>query len=135
MFNHVLLLPLLAAALFAQTRYGVGRAPTPDETKAWDISVLPDGKGLPPRSGTVPQRLRVRHAPRRRNETREEIIARVLFCIPLPQVWRRTAHDLPHFDRHVQRRAARAGSRRRPRGHLPGAFGTLHVDNPIADEE
>ena len=31
----------------------VGRAPTPDEIKAWDITVGPDGKGLPAGSGTA----------------------------------------------------------------------------------
>lgn len=30
----------------------VGRTPTPREIHAWDISILPDGKGLPPGSGT-----------------------------------------------------------------------------------
>jgi cytochrome c len=45
-----------AAALFAQApKYGVGRAPTPEEVKAWDISVAPDGTGLPEGSGTAAQ--------------------------------------------------------------------------------
>src|SRR5580700_3179475 len=47
---------LLAAAvvLSAQSpRYGVGRAPTPEEIRQWDISIRPDGKGLPPGQGTV----------------------------------------------------------------------------------
>ena len=51
-----LLLAFAAAALFAQApKYGVGRAPTPDEVKAWDISVAPDGTGLPEGSGTAAQ--------------------------------------------------------------------------------
>lgn len=33
--------------------YGVGRAPTAQELKAVDIDVLPDGRGLPPGSGTA----------------------------------------------------------------------------------
>ncbi|HTY67031.1 MAG TPA: c-type cytochrome [Alphaproteobacteria bacterium] len=33
--------------------YQFGRSPTPDEIKAWDIDVLPDGTGLPDGSGTV----------------------------------------------------------------------------------
>jgi mono/diheme cytochrome c family protein len=33
--------------------FGVGRAPTPAELKAVDIDVLPDGRGLPPGSGTA----------------------------------------------------------------------------------
>ena len=46
----------IAAALFAQApKYGVGRAPTPEEVKAWDISVAPDGTGLPEGSGTAAQ--------------------------------------------------------------------------------
>ena len=47
---------LLAAAmaLGAQSpRYGVGRPATPDEVRRWDISIRPDGKGLPPGQGTV----------------------------------------------------------------------------------
>ena len=51
-----LLLAFAAAALFAQApNYGVGRAPTPEEVKAWDISVAPDGTGLPEGSGTAAQ--------------------------------------------------------------------------------
>lgn len=34
-------------------RYRVGRSPTPDEIKAWDIAVGPDGRELPPGSGTA----------------------------------------------------------------------------------
>lgn len=47
-------LVLFAASLWAQSpKYGVGRAPTPDEIKAWDITVFPDGRGLPEGSGTA----------------------------------------------------------------------------------
>lgn len=39
---------------FAQTStYGVGRPPTAGELKQIDIDVLPDGRGLPPGSGTA----------------------------------------------------------------------------------
>jgi len=34
-------------------RYKVGRPPTADEVKAWDIAIGPEGKELPPGSGTV----------------------------------------------------------------------------------
>jgi len=45
---------LAAGAVHAQSpRYKVGRAPTPDEIKAWDIAIGPDGKELPPGRGTV----------------------------------------------------------------------------------
>jgi mono/diheme cytochrome c family protein len=38
----------------AQTpTYGVGRAPTAEEIRAWDISISPDGKGLPAGHGTA----------------------------------------------------------------------------------
>jgi hypothetical protein len=33
--------------------YGVGRAPTSEEIKAWDLTIPPDGRGLPPGSGTA----------------------------------------------------------------------------------
>jgi len=56
-------LPALAgaAAMLAQTphpqstKYGVGRAATPEEIGAWDISIAPDGTGLPEGSGTPAQ--------------------------------------------------------------------------------
>jgi len=45
-----------AAVMLAQSpKYGVGRAPTADEVKAWDISYPPDGTGLPEGSGTPAQ--------------------------------------------------------------------------------
>ena len=37
----------------APTRYGIGRAATPDEVKKLDIDVSPDGTGLPEGRGTV----------------------------------------------------------------------------------
>jgi len=47
---------LILAILLAQTaKYGVGRPPTPEEVKAWDISIPPDGTGLPAGSGTAVQ--------------------------------------------------------------------------------
>jgi mono/diheme cytochrome c family protein len=33
--------------------YGVGRAPTAEEMKAWDLTIPPDGQGLPPGRGTA----------------------------------------------------------------------------------
>ena len=33
--------------------YRVGRTPTADEIKAWDLTIPPDGQGLPPGSGTA----------------------------------------------------------------------------------
>jgi S-disulfanyl-L-cysteine oxidoreductase SoxD len=33
--------------------YGVGRPPTPEEVRAWDLTIRPDGQGLPPGSGTA----------------------------------------------------------------------------------
>jgi S-disulfanyl-L-cysteine oxidoreductase SoxD len=42
------------AALLAQSpKYGVGRTPTPEEIRAMDISILPDGTGLPEGHGTA----------------------------------------------------------------------------------
>jgi len=39
---------------FAQApSYGVGRKPTAEEIKTWDIAIAPDGKVLPPGRGTV----------------------------------------------------------------------------------
>ena len=50
------MLMIVAAALpsAAQLRtYGLGRPPTAEEVKAWDLTIPPDGKGLPPGSGTA----------------------------------------------------------------------------------
>jgi mono/diheme cytochrome c family protein len=45
---------IAAAMLSAQSpKYGVGRAPTGEEVRQWDISVSPDGKGLPAGKGTA----------------------------------------------------------------------------------
>jgi hypothetical protein len=33
--------------------YGVGRAPTAEEIRAWDLTIPPDGQGLPPGRGTA----------------------------------------------------------------------------------
>ena len=33
--------------------YDVGRPPTAEEVKAWDLTIPPDGQGLPPGSGTA----------------------------------------------------------------------------------
>ena len=41
-------------ALFAQSpHYGVGRTPTVERIRQWDIGIAPDGAGLPPGSGTA----------------------------------------------------------------------------------
>jgi mono/diheme cytochrome c family protein len=37
----------------APATFGIGRAATPEEIKALDIDVRPDGRGLPPGAGTV----------------------------------------------------------------------------------
>lgn len=33
--------------------YGMGRMPTAEEIKAWDLTIPPDGQGLPPGNGTA----------------------------------------------------------------------------------
>lgn len=33
--------------------YGLGRAPTAEEIRAWDVTIPPDGRGLPTGSGTA----------------------------------------------------------------------------------
>jgi len=51
-----LLFLLAACTLLAQSpKYHIGRAPTPDELRDWNISVAPDGKGLPEGRGTALQ--------------------------------------------------------------------------------
>lgn len=43
------------AAMKTSSKLGLGRPALPDEIKAWDTDVRPDGKGLPPGKGTVKQ--------------------------------------------------------------------------------
>ena len=51
--SFVLVLFFSAAAPAQTQRYNIGRTPTADEVHAWDISVGPDGKELPPGSGAA----------------------------------------------------------------------------------
>src|SRR4030095_6821034 len=44
---------LISTASAPLPTYGVGRSPSPDETKVWDLTIPPDGRGLPPGSGTA----------------------------------------------------------------------------------
>ncbi|MFN3362360.1 MAG: c-type cytochrome [Allorhizobium sp.] len=44
-----------AAQAATQAKLGLGRPALPEEIKAWDIDVRPDGLGLPPGKGTVKQ--------------------------------------------------------------------------------
>lgn len=50
--RSLVLLLSLAGVLCAQ-KYKIGRAPSAEEEKAWDISVAPSGKELPPGKGTA----------------------------------------------------------------------------------
>jgi mono/diheme cytochrome c family protein len=43
----------ISEALAQMPTYGVGRAPTAEEVKAWDLTIPPDGQGLPPGRGTA----------------------------------------------------------------------------------
>ena len=53
-FNLAALLIIASAAALAQTpRYNLGKAATTDEIRAWDISIGPDGKELPPGGGSA----------------------------------------------------------------------------------
>ena len=52
----VALLAIVATILPARGQlptFGLGRAPTAEEIKKWDVTIPPDGRGLPPGSGTV----------------------------------------------------------------------------------
>ena len=44
-----------ATAAARHAKIGLGRPALPEEIKAWDTDVRPDGKGLPPGKGTVKQ--------------------------------------------------------------------------------
>jgi S-disulfanyl-L-cysteine oxidoreductase SoxD len=48
------LLLVASGAAFAQSpTFGLGHTPSPDALRAIDIEILPDGRGLPPGSGTA----------------------------------------------------------------------------------
>ncbi|WP_425112957.1 c-type cytochrome [Bradyrhizobium sp.] len=51
----MVLIALVAATASAQaqSKFGIGRAATPDEIAGWNIDIGRDGGGLPPGSGTV----------------------------------------------------------------------------------
>jgi S-disulfanyl-L-cysteine oxidoreductase SoxD len=45
----------LAQTQLESARYGIGHTVTPNQIRSWDIDVAPDGKNLPPGSGSVVQ--------------------------------------------------------------------------------
>ena len=49
------LLLILASPVFAQQSPDLGKPISPEDLASWDISIGPDGVGLPPGSGTVKQ--------------------------------------------------------------------------------
>jgi len=49
----VLVVGLCQVGTAQSPTYGVGRAPTPEEVRAWDISISPTGKELPPGQGSA----------------------------------------------------------------------------------
>jgi cytochrome c len=54
---------LMSASVLAQSgTYGVGRTPTPEDIRAWDISIGPTGEELPPGRGTAREGARVYRA-------------------------------------------------------------------------
>ena len=52
-------LTLAASAANAQSKFGIGKAASDAEIKAWDIDVSPNGAGLPAGSGSVQQGMAV----------------------------------------------------------------------------
>jgi cytochrome c len=46
---------LAASGVMAQSKFGIGKAASESEIKAWDIDVSPNGAGLPVGSGSVAQ--------------------------------------------------------------------------------
>ena len=52
-FGALLAVASASSAAGQLPTYGVGRAPTAEEVKAWDLTIPPDGQGLPPGRGTA----------------------------------------------------------------------------------
>jgi S-disulfanyl-L-cysteine oxidoreductase SoxD len=59
MLGSVAALGLCQAAWAQSPRYGLGKTPAPEEIRAWDISIGPEGKELPPGSGTAKEGARL----------------------------------------------------------------------------
>lgn len=56
----LLMVPAACVAAHAQTpTYGLGRTPGEEEIRAWDITISPQGKGLPHGSGTAKEGAKV----------------------------------------------------------------------------
>ncbi len=53
LFVITTILGMAQSALGQSPTYGLGRAPTPEEIRAWDIAISPTGKELPPGHGTA----------------------------------------------------------------------------------
>lgn len=53
LFLPVMALAVCQAASAQSLTYGLGKTPTEDEIRAWDISISPTGKELPPGKGTA----------------------------------------------------------------------------------
>jgi mono/diheme cytochrome c family protein len=53
LFVAVMALASGAAALAQEPFYNLGKTPTPEAIRAWDIAISPEGKELPPGSGTA----------------------------------------------------------------------------------
>jgi hypothetical protein len=53
LFLPLVLLAVCHAAWAQSPTYGLGKTPTEDEIRAWDISISPTGKELPPGHGTA----------------------------------------------------------------------------------
>ena len=53
LFLLVMILGLCHAGWAQSPTYGLGKTPTAEEIRAWDIAISPDGKELPPGSGSA----------------------------------------------------------------------------------
>jgi cytochrome c len=63
MFRVVPFVLLMGVAALAQSpKFGVGRTPSPEEIRAWDISIGPTGEELPPGRGSAKEGAQVYRA-------------------------------------------------------------------------
>ena len=53
LFVPGIILAMCVGALAQETNYKLGRTPSEDEIRAWNIDISPEGKGLPPGKGTA----------------------------------------------------------------------------------
>ena len=98
---------LSRASLAQSPTYGLGKTPTEDEIRAWDIAISPDGKELPPGTGTAKEGAPLKGDPQ--NHDKQTKITQ--------DHWRRSHLRQSSTERSYCRTLARRGHGNSPQAH------------------